>query len=175
MNRVFANFLFFQIGWWSCVLGAAHGRPWLGPVVVVPLLAYHLSTGANRRGEILFLLVVALVGTTMDSLLAFFGVVSYRGGFGTLAPVWITALWLIFGTTLHVSMSWLAGRPGLALILGALSGPITYLGAARLGAVEITDSLRGWVVLGLAWGFALPFLLWLSTRRTYRPENDTSR
>jgi hypothetical protein len=176
MTRVFINLLFFQLGWWSCVIGAAHGWPWLGPLVVAPLLTYHLRTSADRRSEILFLLVVALVGTAMDSLLALSGVVSYRGG-GTwpLAPVWITALWIIFGTTLNVSMRWLVGRPGLALVLGALAGPSTYYGAARLGAVEISNTWTAWVVLGTSWGLALPTLLWIVSRRTYRPETHTSR
>lgn len=124
----------------------------------------------------LFLLVVALVGTTMDSLLALIGVVSYRGGgMWPLAPVWITALWVIFGTTLNVSMRWLVGRPGLAFVLGALAGPSTYYGAARLGAVEITGSWTDWVVLGVAWGLALPSLLWMAARQTSLQETYTSR
>jgi hypothetical protein len=30
--RLLVNFVAFQLGWFACVLGAAQGLPWLGPV-----------------------------------------------------------------------------------------------------------------------------------------------
>jgi hypothetical protein len=36
------NFVAFQVGWLVCVRGAARDRPWLGPLVTLPVLARHL-------------------------------------------------------------------------------------------------------------------------------------
>ena len=40
--RLFINFLAFQLGWFASVLGAAHGLPWAGPVVVAMVVMLHL-------------------------------------------------------------------------------------------------------------------------------------
>ena len=42
MMRVAYNFVASEAGWFACVLGAAHGKPWIGPLVwavCMPLLA----------------------------------------------------------------------------------------------------------------------------------------
>jgi phosphatidylserine synthase len=51
----------------------------------------------------------------------------------------------------------------LAALLGGVSSPLSYLGASRLGAVNIVTESGGWFLgLGLSWAFALPLLLWLA-------------
>ncbi len=44
--RLLLNFAAFQIGWFACVLGAANGFPWLGPVVVAAVVAGQSPTQA---------------------------------------------------------------------------------------------------------------------------------
>ena len=46
------NFLLFQIGWFAAVLGAAHGAPWLGVVVVPLVLGLHLALSPDWRPEL---------------------------------------------------------------------------------------------------------------------------
>jgi len=41
--RKMINFIAFQVGWFSTVLGAAHGMPWIGVIVVPAALAIHLA------------------------------------------------------------------------------------------------------------------------------------
>ena len=41
--KLFLNFAAFQIGWFSCVLGAAYELPWAGPLAVGLIVALHLS------------------------------------------------------------------------------------------------------------------------------------
>jgi len=36
------NFILFQIAWFACVLGAANAMPWLGVLVTVVILIWHL-------------------------------------------------------------------------------------------------------------------------------------
>jgi hypothetical protein len=52
----------------------------------------------------------------------------------------------------------------LAAVLGGVSSPLSYLAAARLGAVDIiTESEVCFVGVGLSWELALPLLLWLAS------------
>jgi hypothetical protein len=166
MSRNLVNFVVFQIGWFCSVVGAAKGWTFLGPAVVAAIVGFHLVRSPEKVREAKFLFGVAVMGTVVDSLLAASGLVAYRGayGIGWLAPAWITAMWLNFGTTIRVSLSWLAQRYTLAAALGIIGGPLTYLAAARLGAVALTPPHWSLTVLALTWGAVLPFLFWMSKK-----------
>ena len=43
LPRTLINFAAFQAGWFACVAGAAHGLPWLGPLLVLPVAGWHLA------------------------------------------------------------------------------------------------------------------------------------
>lgn len=161
------NFLALQVGWFACVLGAAHGREFLGPLVVAVLLVLHLLRHPARVRELRLLALVMPLGLALDSGQAALGWIHYAGRplCGVLAPLWIAALWPLLATTFHASMDWLRPRTALAALLGAVGGPLSYLGAERLGAVQVLPD-RGTSVAGLAltWGLALPLFLLLASR-----------
>jgi hypothetical protein len=60
-------------------------------------------------------------------------------------------MWIAFATTLNVSMRWLRGRPELALLFGAVGGPLAFYAGERLGAVTVhrpaggTGGAVGWL------------------------------
>ena len=71
MPRAVVSFVGLQMVWFACVLGAAHGYTWLGPIVFVPVLAVHLRTQARgaRRKELALLALAALAGFLVDTAL----------------------------------------------------------------------------------------------------------
>lgn len=159
-----ANVVLFQLGWFASVLGAARQVPWLGVVVVGVVLLIHLVTKGTPR-ESLLIGASAAMGVLMDSLLLHSGLVTYASPTSPdwLAPAWIVGMWANLAITLRHSLSWLSRRAGLAAVLGAVLGPIAYMGAARLGAVELGPPLiRAALALGVVWGVALPALFWMS-------------
>ncbi len=155
------NFLGFQMGWFACVLGAAHGFAWAGPVVVGLLLVLHLRLQEDAREELEIMAAAALLGFFFDTSLAASGQVSYIGSLaGFVSPPWLISMWINFGLTLRTSLAWLEGRPGIAALAGAVSGPFSYVAGARLGAIELAQPY--WVplaLLALGWGIALPLLV----------------
>lgn len=165
-GMVFANVVLFQLGWFACVLSAAHGVPWAGTALAFAVVAWHLWSAARPLEEIQLLLQVVLIGALWDSLLVMLGWVAYPSG--TLltgaAPHWIVALWALFATTLNLSMRWLKPRLGVSAVLGAISGPFAYWGAMRLGAVEFVSPLQAIIALALGWSLLMPALLLLSQR-----------
>ena len=168
MNLALINILAFQAGWFACVLGAARGSLWAGPIVVVVSLAFHLALAKDRRNEARLFVVAGLLGFFLDSVQAAMGIFFFTTAEtmpewspSWLSPPWMVALWPNFAATFHVSLSWLTGRYALAASLGAVGGPLSYYAGARLGALsfptELTTSL---LVVGLVWAIALPVLLW---------------
>lgn len=162
------NFVGFQIGWFACVLGAAHGYWGLGPVVVALILLIQLSVVSNSASEIRLVLVSLILGYVFDSSLIHMGLFSLNAN--VLEPwgssPWMAAMWVNFALTLRHSMSWLRGRYFLGAALGAISGPFAYLAGARLGAMEIlTGPLSFGLALGSSWAAAVPLLIWVSWRK----------
>lgn len=158
---IIVNALAFQFGWFACVLGAAHGLSWVGPVVVAALLALHLYITPHRLADLKLVLVAVIAGMAWDSLLLRLGWLSLSGtgADSLLAPLWIVALWALFASTLNASLRWLQPRPRLALVFGALGGPLAYVAGERIGAVELLAPVPA--LIGLALGWAL-FTLVLS-------------
>ena len=118
--NVFLNFLAFQAGWFATVLGAANGAPWLGPAVVLAVVALHLRFTRRPGAEARLVACAVLLGLVADSLLLATGWIAYPNGnwLPGLAPYWIIALWALFATTFNVSMRWLRRRPLLAARAG---------------------------------------------------------
>ncbi|MBV8657603.1 MAG: DUF2878 domain-containing protein [Burkholderiales bacterium] len=153
------NFLAYQVGWFSTVLGAAHGIGWLGPLFVGGLTYRHVILATDRRAEITMLVIVTFAGCLFDQLMLTAGWVSYPASDwpASLLPVWMVGLWLSFATTLNVSTRWLHKRSLLALLLGAIGGPLAYAGGARLGAMSWSPDHPVGLALGVGIGLLLPF------------------
>ncbi|MBM4362066.1 MAG: DUF2878 domain-containing protein [Deltaproteobacteria bacterium] len=168
--RAALSFVTLQIGWFSCVLGAAHGLPWIGPVVVLVGLGWHLRAqpAAARRSEVVVLAMAAGLGLVFDTAVLRLGGMTARGA--TLSPPWLVALWpnVAAATAPSGALARLSGRPFLAALVGALGGAAAYDGGARLGAIELAGDRRTALAgIAIAWAVVLPILLWL--RRSCDP------
>lgn len=163
MNPIL-NFFAFQAGWFACVLGAANGRPWVGVLVTLLVVGLHLRCAKRPVPELKLMAAALVMGLLLDSILVANGWLTYSAGMigAGLAPYWILALWVLFASTLNVSMRWLRGRPVLALAMGALGGPLSYLAGARLGAVQFAQGPAPFVALAVGWAVAMPALAWLA-------------
>jgi len=158
---VFVNFIAFQVGWFAVALGAANGLPWAGTAVVLAIIAWHLRHAQRPRAELVLVFSAAAIGALFDSALAALGLVVFPNGMlveGT-APHWMIALWMLFATTLNVSLGWLKRSLLLAAAFGAVGGPLAYLAGAKLGALAIAQPVAGTALLALGWAVLTPLLL----------------
>jgi hypothetical protein len=163
--RGVVNYIGLQVGWLACALGAAWGYAWVGPLVVAGHLVIHFLWIQNRRQEILFLLVVAIFGTLVDSIQKATGLLSYASDIAVpwVAPLWITAMWVLFATAMTTSLSWLQGRYWLAIALGVIFGPLSYVAGERLNGVEFNYGFWFTVfVMGVIWAVVMVGLSWLA-------------
>ncbi len=176
---VLVNLVLFQIAWFASVLTGAWAMPLVGIAVVAVVVAYHLMQARRPWVEAGLLLAAGLMGAAWDGQLAGHGWLTFASGeFAPwVAPSWIIAMWVSFATTLNVSLRWLRGRYWLALLFGALGGPLAYLGGQRLGAAAFPDPLLALVAIGVGWALISPALVWLASRLDgfAAPDDGTTR
>lgn len=161
-----ANVVLFQLGWFACVLGAAHGRALEGALVALAIVAAHVALAARPSRELALVAAAAATGAVADSLLAASGWLRYDAGVlveGT-APYWIVAMWALFAITLNVSMRALRSRLWLGALLGLVGGPAAYYAGANLGALTLVQLLPALAALAAIWALATPLLFSLSLR-----------
>ena len=160
------NFVAFQIGWFAAVLGAANNLPWAGPLVIAAVIALHLGIVNRPREELALILICGLIGAVMDSVLVAAGWVAYPSGsiVDYAAPYWIVAMWMLFATTLNLSMGWLKPRKLVGAAFGLIGGPLAYYTGFKLGGIEFVVFDTAIVALGIVWAIAVPVLLLLAER-----------
>jgi Protein of unknown function (DUF2878) len=163
---VAANFIAFQIGWFACVLGAAHGYAPEGALVALAIVGAYVALAAHPGRELALVAAAAATGAAADSLLASSGWLRYDAGVlveGT-APYWIVAMWALFAITLNVSMRPLRGRLWLGALLGLVGGPAAYYAGANLGALTLVQLVPALAALAAVWALATPLLFSLALR-----------
>jgi hypothetical protein len=161
------NFILFQAGWFTCVIGgASRDYNWAGVVAVTAIVVVHLLRAHNIRNEAMLILVTMTIGSAWDSVLMMAGIFSFSHGvvFAGLIPFWMIAMWALFATTLNVSMKWMKNKYLLAAAFGAIGGPVAYYAGFRIGAVEFENTLTALLAVGVGWSVIMPMLMALTTR-----------
>lgn len=160
------NFATFQIGWFSSVIGGAQQMPWLGPLAALIALSIHFYFARRPLQELILILSCAMIGATFDSMLVAVGWVEYSSGLisEVMAPYWIVTMWMLFGTTINMSMRWMRGRPLLASAFGLVGGPLAYFAGHKIGGIEFVDQTAAIAMLAVGWAAIMPLLMHLGER-----------
>lgn len=160
------NIICFQLGWFACVLGAAHQHPWLGVLMAIFLLALHIFRSKNSIVEIRLILLAMIFGLLFDLILLSLGWIKFEQVVfwpSQLPPPWMICLWGLFASTLNISLNWLKSKPLIAFILGGISGPLCYWAGYQLNALIFINFNYAILYLMLGWAVAVPFLLNLAS------------
>ncbi|GAB2546581.1 DUF2878 domain-containing protein [Rhodanobacter koreensis] len=158
----------YQLVWFSAVIGAEHGLAWPGVVGMLVYAACQLCVVRHYRADLSLMATAIVMGFLLDGGLIRVGLASYAASWpsAAMAPAWILAMWATFSLTFTQSLAYLQTRLWLAVLLGAIGGPLAYLSAAR-GWHVVTFADPGWrglLCLGIGWGLATPALAWLARR-----------
>jgi hypothetical protein len=158
-------FVFGQIGWFACVLGAARGMAWIGILVAVVLIVLHLLRVARPLQEIKLIATVVVIGGAWENMLVALGLLAYPGmPVHGWAPAWLPALWGLFAAQANTTYQWLKKRRALAALLGAVAGPVSFHAGSALGAVNFLKPLPALAALAVGWAVLLPLLMLLAGR-----------
>ena len=149
----FANFALFQLAWFGCVLGAAHGMPLWGTACVVAAIGWHLAVSARPAAEARLAACALAIGAAFETAMLATGGIRYPADgqpIAALPPYWLVAMWGLLAITLNVTLRWLRPHLLLAAPLGALAGPLSFAAGARLGAARVVEPQTTYALLALA-------------------------
>lgn len=159
------NMALMQVLWFGAVIGASKDLFWLAPLLLLLFAGWEFSANNRASGDFKLMLVAVLIGLVLDTTWIKLGWLEFASSWPATdkAPVWILSLWAGLALTLNHSLAWLQSRLFLAGLLGGLSSPFSYLGAAKMGALTIVPETWPWIFgLSASWAIALPLLLWLA-------------
>lgn len=163
--RNILNFIFFQIGWFACVVYP----DLIGPAVALSFLVIHfVLVSQNRLTELQFIALGTVLGSLLDGLWLNTGVLDNGSDALVITPLWLVAIWATFMTTLSHSLNWISRKVWLAFVFAPIAGPFAYWSASRLGAVALPDLALSLAALAIGWLLVFPLLLF--TRKSLYPE-----
>jgi hypothetical protein len=168
--KFWASLVGYQLVWFLAVIGAGRGASWPGIVGLLLYAAFQLRAARQSRTDLSLMAAAAAMGLLFDSGLIRAGLASFAAQwpFARFAPAWILALWAAFSLTFTQSLAYLQTRLRLAALLGAVGGPLAYLGAER-GWHAVAFAPPAWralLCLSIGWGLATPALAWMAARRS---------
>lgn len=153
--RPWINALLYEGTWLLCVLGRERLV-----VVALGLVVLHVVLCRERRTELLVMAAVGAVGVAVDCALVLGGLFVFDPAPTFLPiPFWLVVIWLSFASTLRHALAFVVARAPLAIALGAVGGPLSYVAAARLDAVSLPHGT--WptaAVLAVLWAALMPGL-----------------
>jgi Protein of unknown function (DUF2878) len=162
----------YELVWFCAVIGAQHGLAWPGVIGMLVYAACQLGLARHYKADVSLMLTAVAMGFVLDGGLIRAGLACYASPWpsATLAPAWILAMWATFALTFTQSLAYLQTRLWLAALLGAIGGPLAYLGAARgWHVVTFADPIwHALLWLGIGWALATPALAWLAKRWSTR-------
>lgn len=160
------NVVFYYAVWLVAVFGRDDWA-WL----VFLLLMMHVAWVDHRLREIALMVVVAAIGLTVDSAIAFSGLYAFGRTMPVLPiPFFLIAIWLGFGGTLRHALAYFVfERPLLGVVFATAGGPAAYWAAQRAGAVEFPYGLVVTLAL-LAGAWAIMWGLFVLIAREIFPE-----
>ncbi|MDV6327032.1 DUF2878 domain-containing protein [Idiomarina sp. PL1-037] len=146
------SFVLFNALWFSAVSGRENYIVLSG---VLLAFQFFYSIAVAKVSWTLILRLFA-VGLLLEAIVISLGVIDFSGGY---FPLWLVMLWLGFSSMAPVALDWLAPKPVIAVLLGAISGPLSYVAGIKLNAATI-DSMP--VVVGCyaaVWGLMMAYFV----------------
>lgn len=156
----------YEVVWLVAVLGAGRGLAWPGVAAVTLFAGWRLTVSRCPRIELQLIGVTLLLALALEGFWVTAGLIVYCAPWPVRhAPAWLMAIWVAFALTLVPLFGYLHRRPWLAALLGAVGGPLAYLGAQKGHALQLAPpAWRGLLALSLGWAVALPTLAGLAGR-----------
>lgn len=161
------NVILFQAGWFAAVKLGSSGQGALGASLMLILASTSLFLSIHRKEKFLFMLVVALLGTCLDSLMLALGAFDFvsDSGLPWRYPIWMTALWYGFASTIDESLAWLESNKLLQVLFGFFGGAASYYIGAQFGEMFFPKGLEiSLFLIGLFWAVAVPLMFFTAKR-----------
>lgn len=162
------SFAAFQAVWLVTAFTAAAGLAWPGVCACALFIGYRLASEHGRFGSLLPAAAMSVCGMIAETLLSMSGLMTYAAHWpsGSLAPLWLVALWAAFGMTARLVRDLLGANHSLRYALaGLIAGPASYAAGAWIGALQPQEPLLlTYGLIAAIWAFAMPAMMALLPR-----------
>lgn len=159
------NYIALQVMWFVCVAFGSKGHMLWPTVCFALFLAVHFALSPYKKSDLIICAVAMLGGIVLDTVWSATQLIHYgENAIHPIAPVWIAYLWCTFALTLHHCMAWLKKRYVLACLFSAISGPVSFYAATKVGQIEFLNVPLAPVLLAITWGLFVPFLCYIANR-----------
>ena len=149
------NIIGFNLSWFGLVYWGNNFIPF-----TFALLIAHLFFQSKNHKELLLILIISVIGISVDSLLQQLNVFIFLEP--SHIPLWLVMLWASFAATICHSLRFLESSKLLQLAVGGLVSPLSYIAGYKFMAVDFGYSiLITYLILALIWAglFVLFFYL----------------
>lgn len=157
------DILIYQAVWLTAVVSGARGAGWVGLGAAV-LLALLFAEAPRRILRLVTWLLASLAAWTSDAGVRALAGVEFADHSPRWlpSPLWMLALWLNFTVMAGPILGFLRGRFVLAAAIGAVGGPLAYVGATGLGAVSSPLALKAMSLVAIQFAVLVPLLITVS-------------
>lgn len=128
------NMLGFNLVWFGLVYWGNCFIP-----IAIFLICVHLIKLSHFKYEMRLVLLVTVLGSSIDNILTFLYVFQFDNTHFT--PLWLVVLWASFACTLCHSLRFLDNSRVMQLLIGGLVSPLSYIAGHKLGAVNFSYSM----------------------------------
>ena len=144
----FANAVWYQIFWFTALLGRENWEP-----LLFLLLGLHFVFSPRKKADLFLVFACGSIGIFADSALATAGVFVFSPEPSFLPiPIWLAAIWLAFCCTLLHSFNFFVARPLAGPIVISLLAPLSYLAGERFGAISFgIETSNAMLVIAGSW------------------------
>jgi hypothetical protein len=140
------NLIGFNVSWFGLVYWGNNFIP-----IAFLLLLAHLFFQSKNYKELLLIVVVSVIGISVDSLLQQLTLFIFLEP--SHIPFWLMMLWASFAATICHSLNFLASSKMLQLAVGGLISPLSYFAGYKFMVVDFGYSMFiTYAILVLVWG-----------------------
>ncbi len=161
-SRSLVSYVSYYFGWWIAALGPRYQMEWIGPAALPFFVGIHIAFMPKnlRLSEAVFLSALALTGFTLDTVLMGLGLFETNPK-SVFTPAWLVSMWVLLGLTFE---SMLVMRRSLYFVclMGAVSGPLTYLFAQAVNIMTYREpQWLSMTIHAVFWAALMPLLFTL--------------
>lgn len=165
------NYIALQAMWLVCVVFGSQGEMLWPSAGFVLFLVVHFYFTSYKKSDLIVCVASVLGGMILDTLWSTAHLIHYgQNALTPIAPIWIAYLWCAFALTINHCMAWLKNRYILACLFSAVSGPVSFYAATKVGQIELINLPIAFVLLALTWGGFVPALCYLAQRTVQQPK-----
>lgn len=152
-------YLWLYFGWFACVLMGKYG--FSSPSLIVPAIGWLLFLRAlsPKPRDCLKILLLCLGGMAADA--AFLQLDVIHDPEGTIFPLWLMSLWLLFAPAIYLLARLFKSRLWLAALAGGVLGPLSYKSGEYFGVLEM-PGVDAVLIYAVFWACFFPLAMaWL--------------